>query len=579
MKPPIQLKSCPKRYTKDLDKADDPAQTVQRVKNILETNSGQILLELKRVDVGRLGIPVYMSMAGAEASKVLSARKQMGKGASPDQAKASALMELVERYSFFSFFQDNSNFVHLTYSEATAKFGQQVISLEEIFASVHETGLDPKQALTILDLVRWKFAPTLELASEQTRYIPCNWFKLLNEYNGSAAGNSLEEAILQGGCELVERHVCAEIAHSQPVLPSIDPKSFTDPTLIDLYKKFESNGIKLWLKDFSLGFPVPTVGVLAYDPKTFPEKSEIVFTAGTSTSPQKAAIRALTEVAQLAGDFITNSCYEPSGLPKYKNLDEIKWIMQGRPKSILDLPNLAEQDFYLELKALAKQLQAQGFNWYSLNLTHSDLKIPVVYNVIAGLKFWERSKALNLGMVVGRIIAEQEEPNLAKDKLKTIAQFYPNAQFVPFFYGLLALRNNELERAQTWFEQASKMDAFAPEKALSLFYLAYVLSLLEKWTKIPEILDEAIGLAEVKEYFNLQGVAWFKLGKYEQALVCFEKALNLDKGSAVDLANVGICYLRLGNEQKGILALEQALELDPGLDFARAELEKILAKF
>ena len=72
---------------------------------------------------------------------------------------------------------------------------------------------------------------------------------------------------------------------------------------MEMIRKYNRNGIKLYVSDFSLDTGIPNVGVLAYDPSTFPKTSEIVWTAGTTPNPQKALSRALTEVAQLAGDL------------------------------------------------------------------------------------------------------------------------------------------------------------------------------------------------------------------------------------------------------------------------------------
>ena len=105
----------------------------------------------------------------------------------------------------------------------------------------------------------------------------------------------------------------------------------------DLVQRFKAQGIELILKDFSLGMPAPTVAALAWDPTTLGKTSEIVFTAGTSSSPVKAAIRAVTEVAQLGGDFCTNACYEASGLPKFASLDECQWLLEGETCSLSSL--------------------------------------------------------------------------------------------------------------------------------------------------------------------------------------------------------------------------------------------------
>lgn len=75
---PIRLKSCPKGYAQDLDKAVSPAQTVKLVKERLKTLNLDILDETKRVDVGRLGIPVYMSICGGLARSIMPTHKQMG---------------------------------------------------------------------------------------------------------------------------------------------------------------------------------------------------------------------------------------------------------------------------------------------------------------------------------------------------------------------------------------------------------------------------------------------------------------------------------------------------------------------
>lgn len=87
--PIIRLTPCPKGYTKDLDKAVSPAQTIAHVQERLAAVNLDILAETRRVDVGRLGIPVYLSVCGADAREIMPTRKQMGKGSSPEQARAS----------------------------------------------------------------------------------------------------------------------------------------------------------------------------------------------------------------------------------------------------------------------------------------------------------------------------------------------------------------------------------------------------------------------------------------------------------------------------------------------------------
>ncbi len=71
------------------------------------------------------------------------------------------------------------------------------------------------------------------------------------------------------------------------------------------------------------------------------------------------------------------------------------------------------------------------------------------------------------------------------------------------------------------------------------------------------------------------GFCYFKLEDYQQAVECFEKVIELDPGSAIDYANLGINLQRLGHPKEAAYVLKQALELDPSLDFAARALEKL----
>jgi len=573
----LRLTSCPKGHTFDLDKAVPPGETVRRVTSILEDKGPGILARTERIDSGRLGIPVYLSQCGPKAQEVLPGRKQMGKGASPEQAEASALMELIERYSLFSFWQNEANVSFATWTEAERMFPGALLPLEQILQSVGED-LDPHLAKQALDLLPWRFAPALEIAGQRGLHLPVGWFRKLNEYNGSAAGNTFEEAVLQGGCELVERHVCALIDRDRPVLPTLDPESFLDPVLKELYGRYTAQGIHIWLKDFSLGLGVPTVGALAYDPSTWPMLSEIVFTAGTATSPAKAAIRALTEVAQLAGDFHTGSCYDPSGLGKPRDLEACRWIQAG-PKAPLDsLPDASHPDLLREIEALADALQASGYAWYAMDITHPDLGVPATYSIVPGFQFRERAPEASLGMFLGRMLAEERPLGEAKAGLDFLVGLYPEGHFLDFFRGMLELRQERPQAALRLFASSEDHQPSLESKALAAFYQAYALSRMEAWQETLEPLQRAQELSPHSYAFsNLRGVAHFKLGQYAEAAREFSRALEIDGGAALDMANLGLCYLKMGKRGAAKDFFRRSLEIDPGIAFARSYLEELTA--
>jgi ribosomal protein S12 methylthiotransferase accessory factor len=576
---PKGLTSRPKAYAVDQDKICPPAETVARAKAAFARLGAGVLAETRRIDTGRLGIPVFLSVCGEAARAVMPTRKQMGKGASPEQAEASALMELAERFSFFSFWEDGGRLVSATWSEAEASFGDRLVPLSLIRHSVGETGLDDAAARRVLDLLPWRFALVRDVASGEDVAVPLDWFKILNEFNGSSAGNCFEESVLQGACELVERHVCAVIDRDRPELPTIDPATCDDPVLSGLLAAFAREGVRVWLKDFSLGMPVPTVGAIAYDPATFPESSEIVFTAGTAASPAKAAIRALTEVAQLAGDFETSSNYEASGLPKFRTLDEAAWVFAGPAAGLDDLPGIERGDIAEELAELAGRLAAMGHPLLTIDTTHPELGLSANYNIVPGFAFRERTPAASLGLFTGRLLAEQADPDTAALGLAALADIYPDAPFVPFFEGLLALRTGDPCLALHRFAVSEALHPLAEDQALAAFYQAHALSRLDRYEEAVPLLDRAIGLCpEVKEYFNLRGVARFKAGDYQAAAHDFEAALALDAGSAMDLANLGLCQARLGRTELAAHHLNAALALDPDIAFAREALAGLAAR-
>ncbi len=568
----ITLHPCPKAHNHELDKALSPTDTVARVRAKLSALRMDILSHTSRVDVGRLGIPVYMSHCGLDAKRVMPTRKQMGKGASPIQAQASALMELMERYAFFSFWQEKPGCVEATWDEAAARFDHKLMPIEHILQSVDEH-LPQDKARMLMNCVSWQFFPITDLVHKKTVWAPLNWFKKLGEFNGTSAGNTQEESLLQGLCELIERHVCCIIDREKRLCKTIDQNSLDDPVLKDLVAAFEKHNITLILKDFSLNMPVPTIGAVAYDPTTFGTSSEIVFTAGTAASPAKAAIRAVTEIAQLAGDFCTNACYEASGLSKFTSLEDIDSLTKGEISPLNSLPNISADDITTELRRVISHLHDQGFTAYALPTTHPALDIDAHYCIVPGLAFRERDINQSIGLFVGRILAEECPLHDAQHGFKILEQCYPHAHFLPFFQAMLEMRQENYKNAHALFAKAEQLQPDNDAKGLAAFYAAYTLSLENLWQETLPFLDRAIQhCPDMKEYWNLRGVAYFKQQNYENAAADFHAVLALDKGSVMDIANLGLCYKFLGQKDLARTYLQAALELDDSLDFARTHL-------
>ena len=192
----------------------------------------------------------------------------MGKGATPIQSEASAVMELAERFSFFSFWKNEHNF----FTEEYRNLKDRALSFEAIAKSVHDETDDLIAAREIFSTLPLKWTWAYNLTREQEVLIPFNWFYAINEFNGPCAGNCAEEALIQGICEVVERHVSALISRKKLKTDAINKGSITDPLVLEMLGKYSKAGIELYLSDFSLDTGIPSVGALAFDPETFPLK-------------------------------------------------------------------------------------------------------------------------------------------------------------------------------------------------------------------------------------------------------------------------------------------------------------------
>ncbi|MCI5209898.1 MAG: hypothetical protein D3910_14140, partial [Candidatus Electrothrix sp. ATG2] len=447
----IRLHSCPKQYTYDQDKACTPEQTVERFQERLKTTGLDILKEVKRIDTGRLDIPVFFSVCGKDAVEIIGTKKQMGKGSTPEQSRASACMELAERFSFFSFLKNPDNFIIGDYP-AMLEAGYPVLPISALLQSVHDDERSPEeleQLLTDLPL-RWTWARNL--TKDEDVLVPFSWFYAINEFNGPCAGNTIEEAILQGISEVVERHVCAVVARKQFRTPTIDLSTVIDPVARTLIEKFERNGIQLQVNDFSLDTGIPTVAALAWDPASFPEKSELVYTAGTTPGTDKALIRALTEVAQLAGDFESGSNYVASGLPKPLSLDDINYLFTPEQKvGIEQLPQVGADDMLQEVQNCLNALNKIDMDVLAVNTMHPDLQIPAGYTIIPGAHFRERAASGDAPLFAAKLAADLLEPAALEAKLAEMQKHLPDAYHLEFYRGRNFYDQGMVEPARNCF--------------------------------------------------------------------------------------------------------------------------------
>ncbi len=573
----IRLSDCQKQYTYDQDKACTPQETIDKFMKRLEQVNLDILREVKRIDTGRLDIPVYFSLCGKDALSTIGNKKQMGKGSTPVQSRASACMELGERFSFFSFIQNQDNFIVGDYGKMK-KEGYPVLDIEFLLTSVHDTSLSPEMLEKLLAGLPMWWTWATNLSKEEEVLVPFSWFFAINEFNGPSAGNTPEEGILQGVCEIIERHVCAVVTKDRVNTPGIDPDSVKDPVARQLLEKFKRCGIEVYLNDFSLDTGVPTVGALCWDPSTFPEKSELVYTAGTTPGPDKALIRALTEIAQLAGDFHTEANYVASGLPKPLSLEEVDYVVH--PHKTINIDEMVDEsdaDFYREVMNCIEALKRINMEVFIIDTMHPELQVPTFYTIVPGAHFRERAASGDAALFAAKLAADLLDPAGLEGKLSEMQQLLPDTYYLEFYRGKNLYDQGQVDQALAHFESALKLE---PQEEDLPYLYSYKGCCLRDMARFEEAID-ALETGrqhddERPDIHNMLGVCHFKGERFAEAAEHFKRAVELNPVSAIDYANLAINLQHLGRDEEAMHNYRIALSMDPGIEFAQKGLAELL---
>jgi ribosomal protein S12 methylthiotransferase accessory factor len=562
-----------KRFTLDQDKILAPEETVLAFKEKLKAIDLDVLEKTVRIDTGRLDIPVFFSVCGKDAHRIIGTKKQMGKGGTPGQSEASAVMELAERFSFFSFCNNPENFFMATYKDVK----QQALPFTYIAQSVHDESDDLDKAQEVFSRLPLQWTQAYNLTRQEEVLVPFSWFFAINEFNGPSAGNCVEEALNQGICEVVERHVSSVVSRDKVRAPAVNLDTITDPLSVEMIGKYNKNGIRLFATDFTLDTGIPSVGVLAYDPATFPLKSEIVWTAGTTPSPQKALSRALTEVAQLAGDFNSSSNYVASGLPKFRTLEEADFVINtDKTIDISALPDLSDDNIKVEVENCIAALSRLDMEVMVVDVLHEQLQIPAFYTIVPGAHFRERAAGTSVGMFSAKLIAEQSDCRKALAELKEVEALLPGKYYVAFYMGSCQLSLGDPVRALKHFEKSLTLDPNQEDSAAIYSYMGICLRDMEQYKQALAVLEKAAECdSERTDVYNLMGFCYFKLKDHEKAIQAFEQVLSLDPTSAIDYANIASNYRDMGKKDLAIEYYEHALKLDPSIAFAQENLHKL----
>jgi ribosomal protein S12 methylthiotransferase accessory factor len=328
-----------------------------------------------------------------------------GKGSTAEQAEASALMESIERYS--GIFQGDE--IRLTrrfsdFAPGEAILLNDVLLFSEAQAQADDHAHDHSETQSAPEVfdpsAKIEWSPVWSLRDNCFKYLPTSLLYFFYsgpaafqaDSNGCAAGNTVEEAIVQGFLELVERDAYAIWWYNQSQRNEVDLSQFNDSYVQDLKKQLADTGRKLWVLDVTSDLGVPTYVAILHWMQNGQENIE--FGSGAHFDKRIALLRTLTELNQfLSIGFMDGGTGEkpsldgetPLHLPNYPFLTPVQNPSLPSGIDFGRLDNTRDQ-----VMACVDIARRAGLDFLVLNQTRPDVEVPVVRVIVPGLRHFYR---------------------------------------------------------------------------------------------------------------------------------------------------------------------------------------------
>jgi len=344
-------------------------------------------------------------------------RRSGGKGKSPEQARASALAESLERYCGVfdgsepriraSFADLGKAAIHpnacMGYSE------RQYTEREQRNRGGHKARWVPEPFREDVEI---EWTPLWSLSAGEPRYLPtslCYYGYRTSDplfaradSNGCAAGSVIEEAVLQGLLELIERDAVALWWYNRLRRPALDLESVDDAYVSRLVHHYGELRRALWVLDITSDFGLPTFAAISK--RVDKSEEDIIYGFGAHLDPVIALTRALTEMNQSLEAVPTATGPESSRTYRGSQ-DAVSWWRtvttadarylspdpEAASRRIQDFKNSASKDLHQDIVTCKALAAPRGIEVLVLDQTRPDIGFPVVRVVAPALRhFWAR---------------------------------------------------------------------------------------------------------------------------------------------------------------------------------------------
>ncbi|WP_326984311.1 TOMM precursor leader peptide-binding protein [Chryseobacterium sp. MYb264] len=421
----IEFQSSPKSFIDGGHRSVTAEETYHRFKHLISPITG-IVNKLERITNGD-DVLQHVFISGQnmaiKTNTLQTLRKNLrsnscGKGVTEIQAKVSAIGEAIERYSGVYRGDEPRRLTSFKALGAMAIHPNDCMLFSQKQVADMKLWNDRESFFNIVPLpldenafIEW--CPLWSVTRNEVVYLPAAYcyyshpdnggehFFCAPDSNGCAAGNTLEEAVLQGFLELIERDSVAIWWYNRLKRPELDLESFNDDYAIKLRDYHKSRNRDMWVLDLTGDSGIPTfIAISARNDRNIFQ--DIVFAPAAHLDPSIALRRALTELNQMMPSMDESL---PPGQYRYDDPETVHWWqtanLENQPYLSPDMqcPKRTVESFRVprftdikdDLDYCVEIVKEMGLEMHILDQTRPDIGLYVVKVVVPGLRhFWAR---------------------------------------------------------------------------------------------------------------------------------------------------------------------------------------------